>query len=90
MVNVHDRVTRVACAEALFASALPTGSPVTSAELDAVVAEALGSRGGLGRCAAEMAAVYGESPDAAVRRMRWALQLVALAYGRDDRSEEAS
>lgn len=91
MVNVHDRVTRVASAEALFASALPTGRPVTSAELDAVVAEALGSRGGLDRCAAEMAAAYGESPDAAARRMRWALQLVAQAYGRDDRSsEEAS
>jgi hypothetical protein len=38
-----------------------------------------------------MAAVYGESPDAAVRRMRWALQLVAQAYGLGDRSsEEAS
>jgi hypothetical protein len=81
----------VACAEALFASALPTGSPVTSAELDAVVAESLQSRGGVRQCAAEMAAVYGESPDAAVRRMRWALQLVAQAYGLGDRSsEEAS
>jgi len=91
MVNVHDRVTRVACAEALFASALPTGSPVTGHEFDAVIAEALRSRGGVRECAAEMAAVYGESPDAAVRRMRWALQLVAQAYGRTDgQFEEAS
>jgi len=80
----------VACAEALFASALPTGSPVTSVEMDAVVEEALRSRGGVGQCAAEMAAVYGESPESAVRRMRWALQLVAEAYGRDRSSEEAS
>jgi hypothetical protein len=81
----------VGCAEALFASALPTGIPVTDTELDAAVAEALRTRGGVRQCAAEMAAFYGESPDAAARRMRWALQLVAQAYGRDDRSaEEAS
>lgn len=82
MVNVHDRVTRVACAEALFASTLPTGIPVTSDEFDAVVDEALRSRGGPRGCAGEMAAVYGENPDLAVRRMQWALRLVAHAYDR--------
>jgi hypothetical protein len=39
-----------------------------------------------GGCAAEMAAEYGEHPDCAVRRMRWARAVVAEVY---DRSPDA-
>ena len=39
-------------------------------------AEAIGTHAGLGGCAAEVAAEYGEHPETAARRMRWARAVV--------------
>jgi len=73
-------------AEALFASAVPTGSPVTAAQLDTAIADSLRARGGVAGCVAEMASAYGENPAFAARRMRWALGVLrrsaAEAVGR--------
>jgi hypothetical protein len=69
----------VARAEALFISSVPTGATLTGTEVHAAVAAAVRAHGGVRQCAAEMAAAFGERPDVAVRRMRWALAIVAGA-----------
>jgi hypothetical protein len=60
--------------EALFASALqPSDSPTAD-----LVAEAISStvrRFGTWGCVSRMAQEFGDHPEAAVRRMRWARQL---------------
>ncbi|MEV1288107.1 hypothetical protein [Micromonospora sp. NPDC049679] len=66
-------------AEALCASLAPTGAPLDRAAADAVIEEAVRAHGVRG-CAAEMAYEYGEHPEIAMRRMRWALELVDALY----------
>jgi hypothetical protein len=68
--------------EALFASNLQRSEPVTPESVrDAVTntVSRLGTRG----CAAQMAQEFGEHPEAAVGRMRWALGAVRQAYPRE-------
>lgn len=71
----------VARAEALFTSPVPTGVPLTRTQLHEVVAAAVRARGGVRQCAAEMAAAYGERPEAAASRMRWALRVAGTVQG---------
>jgi hypothetical protein len=71
----------VARTDAVFVSALPTGSRPCRDEVDATVrAEVRRHRGSRG-CAAEVAACYGEVPEYAVRRMMWARRVIATAFG---------
>jgi hypothetical protein len=66
-------------AEALFASDLQRSEPVTPESVrEAVTATVrrLGTRG----CAARVAHEFGEYPETAVGRMRWALVAVRQAY----------
>ncbi len=80
MMTIDD-ITMVDRAEALFASALPTGTPVTRTELDIAIAETMQARGGADACAAEMATAYGDNPRFAAERMRWALGVLRQASG---------
>ena len=66
-------------AAVIFASALPTGSRPTNATLDAAVAAALHACGGIPGCVAAMASAYGDYPETAAPRMRWALSVDALS-----------
>jgi hypothetical protein len=68
-------------ASILFASELPTGSRPSGAMLDAAVAATLLARGGTQGCVAAMAAAYGDYPETAAPRMRWALSVVKSAHG---------
>ena len=65
--------------EALFASALqPSDAPTAEA-----VAQAIGStvrRFGIDGCAGRMAQEFGDHPEAAVERMRWACRLAAETW----------
>jgi hypothetical protein len=73
-LNVND-----VRAEALFASMLQRSEECTVAQVrDAVTAAVrqFGSRG----CAARMAQEFGDHPDAAVARMRWARRVVAAVF----------
>jgi hypothetical protein len=73
-MNVHA----VRC-EALFASALRRSDTVTPAEVRLAITRTirkLGSRG----CAAWVAQEYGDYPETAVARMRWARDLVEHAF----------
>jgi hypothetical protein len=65
--------------EALFASTLQRSEPVTPESVRDAVTDTvrrLGTRG----CAARMAQEFGEYPETAVGRMRWALGAVRQAY----------
>jgi hypothetical protein len=62
----------VARAEALFASTLSACEPHDRAELKAAIAAAVREYHGVKGCAAQMAAEFGEHPEQAAQRMRWA------------------
>lgn len=67
-------------AEALFASALQRSDEPGAVQVRQAITTALGSYGELG-CAALVAQAYGDHPEAAVARMRWARTAVARAFG---------
>jgi hypothetical protein len=73
LVPIPDATVR---AEALFASHLQPSEPVTPGVLDDTVATML-HRDGPRECAARMAYEFGEHPDTAVRRMRWARRTIS-------------
>jgi hypothetical protein len=63
-------------AEALFASLLQPSDVPTAVQISEAIAVSLSNHGVTG-CAAAVAAEYGEHPDVAVARMRWALAALA-------------
>jgi hypothetical protein len=71
-------------AAALFVSHIPVSSRPDRAEVDAAVADAVRRHGGSRGCAAEMAACYGDYPEIAVARMRWARAVIAYVYDSGD------
>lgn len=68
-------------AAALFASELPAGSQPSAAVVDAAIAHAVRAYGGTRGCVATMAADYGDYPETAAARMRWARGVVDTVYG---------
>ena len=67
-------------AEALFVSTLQASDPISPEIIEDTVAELL-RRDGPAECAAGMAYEFGEHPETAVRRMRWARRLVRRTVG---------
>ena len=80
MITTTDVLT-AARAEALFTSPLATGSDPSRAAVDDAIRAAVRAHGGVRSCAADVAAEYGDHPDLAVPRMRWARQVVDHRYG---------
>lgn len=68
-------------AQALFTSDLSAQREYTQAEVAAAIRHAFRAHGGARGCAAEVAAAYGEHPETAACRMRWAR---AVIQGIDD------
>jgi hypothetical protein len=68
-------------AQALFTSDLSAHCEHTQVEVAAAIRHAFRTRNGVRGCAAEVAAAYGEDPETAARRMRWAR---AVIHGIDD------
>ena len=66
-------------AAALFVSDISAFTHPSPAEVDAAIRVFLGTRGERA-CAAEVAAAYGDYPDVAAGRMRWARGLVETLY----------
>ena len=62
--------------EALFASALQSSDRPTKAEIRNAIAKAVRELGS-GGCACRMAQEFGDHPEAAVARMKWARDRVA-------------
>jgi hypothetical protein len=76
----QQRVSAVRC-EALFVSALQGSEHPDARQVRRAVAAAMREYGGCG-CAAQVAQEYGEHPEIAAARMRWARQTVAEAFRR--------
>ena len=68
-------------AAALFASDLSAESRPSTDTVHATIAATVRARGGTRGCAAEMAAAYGDCPQTAMARIRWARDTVLTAYG---------
>ncbi|MFG1994946.1 hypothetical protein ACGFJ7_33725 [Actinoplanes sp. NPDC048988] len=66
-------------AAALFSSDLPSGTRPTPGAVDAAIARAVRTRGTRG-CVADLAAAYGDYPENAATRMRWARGVVVTVY----------
>ena len=73
---------------ALFASDLPAGSRPSAPVVDAAIARAVLACGGTRGCVATMAAAYGDYPETAAPRMRWARGVVETVYGARRRSTD--
>ena len=67
-------------ADALFASALQRSDDPGAAQIRQAIAGSLAAFGPLG-CAERVAQAYGEHPETAAPRMRWARAAVAAAGG---------
>jgi hypothetical protein len=79
LTECHTKEARI---EALFASDLQRSQDATPEDVRDAVAASV-RRHGPGGCAALMAQEFGEHPETAVGRMRWALAAVRQAYAGD-------
>ena len=78
--STYDLTISTARADALFASALQRSDEPSAARVHQAIAAAIAAFGIRG-CAARVAQAYGEHPETAVQRMRWARAAVASAFG---------
>jgi hypothetical protein len=78
MIEMRSQLL-AARAAALFASDLPTGSRPAPTAVAAVIAASVHACGGTRGCVAMMAAAYGDYPETAAPRMRWALSVASMA-----------
>jgi hypothetical protein len=69
-------------AAALFTSDLSAGSTHTHDEVAQMIRRAVRVHGGTRGCVQEVAAAYGDYPETAAPRMRWALAVVLAVYSR--------
>jgi hypothetical protein len=85
-IRAHGRLDclTAARAEALFASDLSAATGTNRDAVSAAIADALRRFGGTRGCACEVAAAYGDHPETAAPRMRWALDVVQGIYNRPE------
>ena len=77
---MHESSDDVTRAEALFASDLQAADVEDTAVVDRAVTDLLRRNGPRG-CSARMAYEFGEHPDLAAQRMRWARRVVRQLVG---------
>ena len=75
----YDLSISAARAGALFASPLQRSDEPSARQIRQAIATALSVHGARG-CAARVAQAYGEHPETALTRMRWALTAAASAF----------
>jgi hypothetical protein len=76
---MHDHSISAVRADALFVSPLQRCEKPSADQVRRAVAAAVGAFGDTG-CAARVAQEFGDHPETAVARMRWARQLTAAAF----------
>lgn len=76
-------------AEALFAARVNAGT-LTRSEATTAIQHAVRTCGGVRGCAARVAQEFGDHPDVAVKRMRWAKATVAELFGPSNGRRAAS
>lgn len=89
-MNTTTDAFTAARAAALFVSDVSVADHPTDVEVDAAIQGALRSRGGSRGCAADVAAAYGDHPELAAPRMRWALGIVESRYARSAAASAAA
>jgi hypothetical protein len=67
-------------AAALFVSDLSTTDDLTTSEVAPAIRHALRTHGGTRGCAADVAYAYGDHPELAAPRMRWARSVIECLY----------
>jgi len=77
---MYPRGVRALQADALFASALQRSDEVNVSHVYQAIAVSLDSYGGVG-CAGRVAQEFGDHPETAAARMRWARATVAVLDG---------
>jgi hypothetical protein len=77
---IHHSSIRAVWADALFVSALQRCDRPSAGQVQQAVAATVGIFGPLG-CAERVAQEFGDHPETAVTRMRWARELAATAIG---------
>lgn len=77
---VRTDVLAAARAEALFASDLSAGVRPGPVEVAGAIRSAVRRHGGTRGCAAAVAAAYGDYPEIAAPRMRWAREVVDRTF----------
>ena len=81
MSQPSDLLT-TARAQALFTSHLSTDGQPSPEDVYAAITHAIRIHGGVRNCAAQVAAEYGDRPETAVGRMRWALSIARGCHAR--------
>jgi hypothetical protein len=81
MIATTDPIS-AARAAALFVSGISATIHPTRAEVEVAIRGSLRARGGGRGCVAEVAAAYGDYPELAAGRMRWARDVVTSLYPR--------
>jgi hypothetical protein len=69
-------------AAALFVSDISAAARPTDTEVEEAIRHSVRTRGGARGCAADLAAAYGDHPELAAPRMRWARSTVEGLYQR--------
>jgi hypothetical protein len=77
---MYPRSVRALQADALFASALQRSDEVNPGQIHQAIAVSLDAYGGAG-CAGRVAQEFGDHPETAAARMRWARATVAVLDG---------
>ena len=77
--TIRHLSTSAARADAVFASALQISQRPDAGQVQSAATAAVRRLGGRG-CAAAVAQEFGEHPELAAVRMRWALQVAAAAF----------
>jgi hypothetical protein len=81
-MNRSTDLLTAARAEALFTSTLSSTGPLFSSdEITNAIRRAVRAHGGTRGCAIEVAGEFGDHPETAGPRMRWALDVVTVTYG---------
>jgi len=80
---MHKQLLLNARAEALFAAPVSVHDRPSRPVLDQLIASAVRRHEGVRGCACEVATAYGERPETAAARMRWARAVVESAYSHD-------
>jgi hypothetical protein len=81
-MNTTTDAFTAARAAALFVSDVSVADHPTDTEVDDAIRRSLRTHGGSRGCAADLAAAYGDRPELAAPRMRWALGIVQSRYAR--------
>jgi hypothetical protein len=76
LVDQFPAQALAARAEALFTSDLSARCEYTQIEVAAAISHAIGTHHGIRGCLGEVAAAYGEHPEMAASRMRWARAVI--------------